>query len=144
MGGNVKTFSSPKEALLSYKRIDVIGRGRISRDNNAWLDEMIAKGEFAVSGMNLKASSGPTPAPPTVERTKVETGIADVRQPTRDITALEAYVGDIKTGMKAVCDNCRSSLTYCPCESPRVMVDGTPSVVHFKPRTRPLPTFAWS
>ena len=137
----MKNYASPKHALLDAGRIDTIGRGRISRDNNAWLDEQVSSGAFTVSGMSLKASTGPTPAPPTVERVKAsETGVVDVREPTRDLSSLEC---NADAGMKAVCWNCNSSLTYCPCESPRTMVNGSLGVVHFKPRTHALPKNPW-
>jgi hypothetical protein len=139
-----KNYNSPKEALFDAGRIEKIGKGRISRENNAWLDEQISAGAFTVTGMGLKASTGPVPAPPTVTRTvKTDTGLYDVREPTRDENAIEAIAGGEKPGMRAVCDNCRNSLTYCPCESPRVMVNGNPSVVSFKSRTTPLPNKRW-
>lgn len=140
----MKNYSSPKEALFAAGRIEKIGKGRISRENNAWLDEQISTGVFTVAGMNLKASTGPTPASPTVERSKAnDPGLYDIIDPTRDEKSLEAFAGGESIGMRTVCDNCRISLTHCPCESPRVMVNGSPSVVSFKPRTTPLPNKRW-
>jgi hypothetical protein len=137
-------YSSPKAALLAHGKIESIGRGRISGPNNAWLDEQVAAGAFTVATMTVKASTGPTPAPPTVERAKAsETGIADTRPITRDEHALQAYVGKDDVGMRAVCENCTSSLTYCPCSSPMVRWKNALSVVEFKPRTRPLPVNPW-
>lgn len=136
-----KSFSSPKDALLAYGRIDAITRGRISKDNNAWLNERIAAGEFTVSGIVVKSSTGPTPEPERVKSS--ETGVVDVRPPTRDEKAMQAFIGKDDIGMRAVCENCTSSLNYCPCESPRVRWNGSLGVVEFKARTKPLPINPW-
>ena len=137
-----KNYASRKAALLDAGRIQEITRGRISRENNAWLDEQIIAGNFTVSDISLKASTGPTPAPPTVQRHSQtsETGVVEVRNPTRDLYALDC---NADTGMKGVCLTCGSSYTYCPCEFPRGIVKGSESVVVFKPRTRPLPVNPW-
>lgn len=144
----MKTYSSPKEALFAAGRIEKIGKGRISRENNAWLDEQVASGAFAVSTMTVKASTGPVPAPPTIERVKAaDSGMLDVPDEVRRREDWEAFSEGkpVPLGILQVTQCCGSSLTYCRCATPQVrLLDGDRiGAVEFRVRKQPYPTKPW-
>lgn len=105
-------------------------RGRLSLVAKARLTELASKGwqidDYSVS----KSEAGEV----TVTKVKSDpNAVAEIPNPTRDEKALNAYSGTVKIGMRTVCNNCRRSLTYCPCEQPRVWLDcDLQGVVHFK------------
>ena len=118
----MKTFAKPKDALLDARRITAITRGRISRENNEWLDAEIAAGRISISDNAPKrviADKSSKPAP------KVEKA-----DPNRiaDIVILypkdeyHAKGGDGKVyGMAEVCNTCRVSLVQNMCENPTIL-----------------------
>lgn len=138
----------PKEWLVKNGHLppgSENARGRISADNIARIHEAVAAG-VRIDGYSV-AGSASTPEP-KVERVSTTSGneVADIGDPTRPelqtreggVYLTEAFAGNHSIGMRTVCNNCRRSLTYCPCESPLVWVDtDTSSVVTFKSRKVP-------
>lgn len=124
----------PKEALVKdgFLPPDASGRGRLSKDADARCKELAAQG-WQIDGYSV-AKSADTSKPDTVVKVKTDpNSVSEIPNPTRDEKALVAYSGNIKIGMRTVCNNCRRSLTYCPCESPRVWLDhNNQGIVYFK------------
>lgn len=111
-----------------------VGKGRMSNEQRQAVEAAVARG-VRIDGYSV--SSAPT-AEPKVERVAVARVIADIGEPTRPEKYNMAYVGKVEVGMRTVCLNCRCSLNYCKCESPRVVVDhNTEGVVTFKSRPDP-------
>lgn len=108
-------------------------RGRLSGVAKARLTELALQG-WPIDDYSVTKSAD-TSKPDTVVKVKTDPNtVADIPNPTRDEKAMEAYSGTVKVGMRTVCNNCRRSLTYCLCESPRVWLDHeTQGVVNFKP-----------
>lgn len=108
-------------------------RGRLSVAAKARLTELALSG-WQIDDYSVTKSAD-TSKPDTVVKIKTDpNAVVDIPNPTRDEKALEAWSGTVKVGMRTVCNNCRRSLTYCPCEQPRVWLDHeTQGVVHFKP-----------
>lgn len=141
-----KNYSSPKEALLDHKRIKEITRGRISRDNNAWIDEQITNGAFTISGMTVAkpvVSTGAVPAKPTVKRTVASSAkvIADIPEsPFRDEDMYDVADETGKRlagiGMRNVDNRCGNSFTYCMCREPRIYYGDREVSVTFIPKAR--------
>jgi hypothetical protein len=105
-------------------------RGRLSKAAKTRLDELAALG-WQIDDLSVgQSSTGEV----TVTKVKSDpNAVVDIPSPTRDESALQAFSGTIKIGMRTVCNNCRRSLTYCPCEQPRVWLDHeTQGVVYFK------------
>lgn len=115
----------PKEALVKDGFLPAGSenkRGRISVAGIERCKELASQG-WSIEGYTVSQSSDST-APVEVVKVKSDpNAVVDIPQPTRDLNAMTAHVGDQKIGMKTVCNNCRRSLTYCPCESPKVWVD---------------------
>ena len=136
-----KNYSSPKEALLAAGRIKEITRGRISRDNNAWIDDQIAKGAFTISGMTVTKSSSSTAAP-IVKRTVQAAAkiISDIPEVFRDEDMYD--VADESgnrmpgVGMRNVDNRCGNSFTYCMCREPRIYYGDREVKVTFIPKAR--------
>jgi hypothetical protein len=105
-------------------------RGRLSGVAKARLAELAASG-WQID--DLSVGQSPTGE---VTVTKIKTdpnAVVEIPNPTRDEKALTAWVGTQKIGMRTVDNNCRRSLTYCPCESPKVWIDHkTEGVVTFR------------
>lgn len=146
----MKNYAKAKEALFAAGRITVIGKGRISRENNAWLDEQIAAGKFTVSGLSVSSNpvitkdSQSTQAV-VVKREKIaDTGIADIGEPYRNEESTEAFSDNGPVGMRTVCNLCGNSLTYCYHPIPRVHTLTGEVDVSFKRRVKPLPVNPWS
>lgn len=129
----------PKEYLFKHGHITTIGRGRMSREHIAIIEEAVKNGE-KIEGYSS------TPAPDSAEKTVAKTekpeftGIAAVGDPRRDERTLSAYTfhNGVKraVGMRTVCNICRSSLTYCACPHPKIWVEfDTESVVLFGDNT---------
>lgn len=128
----------PKEYLLKHGHITVIGRGRMSREHIAIIEEAVK------NGVNIEGYSHSTA--PDAEKTVVKTekpefaGVADVPEPFRDERSLFAYTFhngvQWAVGMRTVYNICRSSLTYCACPHPKIWLDfDTESVVLFGDKT---------
>lgn len=135
----------PKEYLLKHGHIDSIGRGRLSREHIAIIEKAVAEG---VNIEGYSVSSKPTAETPKVAREPRADTIPDVPDESRPEKNWQAYrksgVDIVDVGMRTVCNNCGSSLTYCRCPKPVVWVDADiEAVVYFKPRTSPLPTKRW-
>jgi len=88
---------------------------------------------WQIDGFSVTKSAD-TSKPDTVTKIKADpNAVVDIPNPTRDESALSAFSGTVKVGMRTVCNNCRRSLTYCPCEQPRVWLDAdVQGVVFFK------------
>lgn len=131
----------PKQWLADNGHIDkadINKRGRMSGAHVALIKEAVSNGTH-IEGYSVSKPAVQTvkPTGETVTRTTSDTGMVDVpemvRDP-RDWTAHDDTGKVLPIGIKGCCDNCRSSLTYCRCKFPVVMLDGgRVSVVTFKP-----------
>lgn len=130
----------PKEWLVKNGHIKEAGRGRMSREHRALIeDAMIADPKLVIEGFSVAKPSSTT-AKPTVERTAPDTGMVDVPDIVRDPRDWDAFDDTGKRfaiGIKGVCENCRSSVTYCHCPYPVLRVDNDRvSVVTFKSKAK--------
>lgn len=126
----------PKEALVKDGFLPpeaVNQRGRLSKAGIERCKELASQG-WDIEGYQVSKSSDSTAAPVVTKVHADPNRIADVPDQTRPESSWTAWVGTKSIGMRTVCNNCRCSLTYCPCEQPRVWMDHeTQGVVHFKP-----------
>lgn len=118
---------SPKQALVKDGKIAVKeGRGRLSREADARVRELVARG-WDIRGYEAKStkSSVVSPGEPTV---------AKVVQTNEKVIAEFTILYDEKThaaldtsgkvwGMRNVCNNCRVSLVQCHCGNPTIFGD---------------------
>jgi hypothetical protein len=116
----VKTYATPKEALLDHGKIEKIGRGRISRDNHAWLESEITAGRIAISDVTIVKSDNKAVA--VKAKGPAEKHIADITI----LYPKDAYhaigVDDNKAyGMAEVCNTCRVSLVQNQCLNPTIL-----------------------
>jgi hypothetical protein len=130
----------PKEWLKKEGHISEVGRGRLSAAHIALIKEAVSNG-VVIEGYSATARPAVTtgkPAAETVTRDVTSTGVVDVPDMVRDPRDWDAYddTGKIfAIGIKGVCENCRSSVTYCRCTYPVLRVDhDRVSVVTFKPK----------
>jgi hypothetical protein len=131
----------PKEWAKANGFPDIkLGKGRMPADARAAVEAFVAGGGH-IDGYQAVTPKDDSTETPKVGRTTNSTGIADIGEERRPEQYNRAYVGDREIGMRTVCNNCHSSLTYCGCASPTVYGYGvdtnTPSVVSFKPRPNP-------
>jgi len=121
----VKTFSTPKEALLDAGRIKAITRGRISRDNHEWLDKEIAANRIRITGVTVvksETAKGEKRVSVKSPSTQTEKHIADIYipRPKHEYTAIG--IEDNKVyGMAEVCNVCRVSLVQCVHDFPTIL-----------------------
>jgi hypothetical protein len=133
-----------KDALVKdgFLKAGEAGRGRPSKAMIARAKELAAQG-WDIDGFTVTVtpkSEAVADKPAEVKHTPKTNGpqaIADVPDPTRFENSTEAFsMVDGKrrpVGMRTVCNNCRSSLTYCPCPSPVVNLDyNLTGVVEFR------------
>lgn len=132
----------PKQWLFDNGHIDKMGQGRMSAVHIALVKEAVSNG-VQIEGYSVVTSKpSATTAKPaeTVERTTSETGMVDVPEPVRMADEWDAFDDTGKRfdiGIKGVCENCRSSVTYCRCKFPVLRVDNDRvSVVTFKPKAQ--------
>lgn len=132
----------PKEYLVKHGHIKVAGRGRLSRENIAIIEEAVKNGAL------IEGYSTSTPAdesnPTEVKRAIVGDAIFDIPDETRPERNWEAKrESDGKPiGMRTVCNRCGNSLTHCLHATPVVWVDhNRQSEVVFVPRTTPVKRF---
>lgn len=133
----------PKEWLKKEGFISEIGRGRLSAENIARIKDAVSKGVM-IEGYAVNPKVANTPVAKatadTVERTTSDTGMVDVPEPVRMADEWDAFDDTGKRfaiGIKGVCENCRSSVTYCRCLYPVLRVDNDRvSVVTFKPKAK--------
>lgn len=126
----------PKDALVKDGFLPAGSenkRGRLSGAAIERCKELAASG-WQIDGYSVSQSAN-TSEPAKVEKVKNDPNrVFDVPDQTRPESSWTAWVGIVPIGMRTVCNNCRCSLTYCPCESPRVWLDHeTQGVVNFKP-----------
>ena len=113
-------------------------RGRLSAAAIARCQELVSKGwdidGFVTTKAVVTGITDDPALPLKVERVKSDpNAVVDIPEPTRDEKSLTAHSTNGKVGMRTVCNNCRRSLTYCLCESPKVWLDHqTEGVVVFK------------
>lgn len=133
----------PKEWLASKGHPVKVGKGRLSAEYKGIIEAaLLADPDLRIEGYSVVKDNdaNTSTAAPKVERVKADPNrVVDVPDATRDENAVMAYYmeGDkrVEVGMRTVDNNCGSSLSYCPCESPRVWVDyDRQVVVNFKPR----------
>lgn len=127
-------MQTAKEALLKAGKIQAITRGRISKDNHAWLAEQVAKGvKFSDYGENkvslVKSSPKQRPATKTVSLVKAKSSVddtgdsgiySDLVRYHRDEYKAVALDGKVY-GMAECCNNCRVSLVQCACGNPTIL-----------------------
>lgn len=126
----------PKEALVKDGFLPPGSentRGRMSKAAIERCEQLAAQG-WQIDGFQV-STSAESSEPAKVERVKVDPNrLVDVPDIRRPEDSWSAWVGTQSIGMRTVCNNCRCSLTYCPCEQPRVWLDHeTQGVVYFKP-----------
>ena len=133
----------PKQWLFDNGHITSMGRGRMSADHKALITAaLLADPKLVIEGYSVSKPAPTTgkPAAATVERTTSDTGMVDVPEPVRMADEWEAFDDTGKRfaiGIKGVCENCRSSVTYCRCPYPVLRVDNDRvSVVTFKPKAQ--------
>lgn len=111
-------------------------RGRLSGEAIARLKVLAGQG-WDIEGYSVSRSAD-TAVAPTV--TKVATDpnrVLDVPDEARSEDLWTAHTSEGSVGMRAVCNGCGNSLTYCRCQHPRVWVDyDREAVVFFKPRSQ--------
>lgn len=134
----------PKEYLLKHGHITSIGRGRLSREHIAIIEQAVSEG-VSIEGYSVSKPTAAVADKPTVERVQRDPNtIPDVPDETRPESSWQAYANDREVGMRTVCNVCGSSLSYCPCSEPKVWVDyDRQAVVYFKPRKIPLTNRKW-
>lgn len=118
----------PKEYLLKNGHIDEIKRGRLSREHIDIIKAAVAGGEN-IEGytLNTPAAGIPEKATNAVERNKPEVGkiiyeIPPERFPESEYTVFERVDGKrVTRSLREACNNCRVSLIYCFCDSPRIV-----------------------
>ena len=94
-------------------------RGRLSKPAIERCKELAGQG-WSIDGYSVSESSSPT-GPRTVVQVKRDpNAVVDIPNPTRDEKTMTAWAGTKEVGMRTVCNNCKRSLTYCPCPQPRV------------------------
>lgn len=118
-------------------------RGRLSLDAINRLKTLAGQG-WDIEGYSVSKATAVSEKP-VVEKVSVDPNrIADVPDESRYENDWQAFVNDAEIGMRTVCNVCKSSLTYCRCQFPRVWVDfDTEGVVNFKPRTTPINPKRW-
>lgn len=128
----------PKQYLVSIGALQTAGKGRLSAEHK----KLCA--DAAASGMFIEGFSSTSRKATNAEPKSESTGIVDIGPELRPERENEAFTSTGPVGMKTVCDNCHSSLTYCPCRFPVVSWHGKPEMVQFKKRTHSLPVYPWS
>lgn len=114
-----------------------LGKGRMPNDARAAVEAYVASGGH-LEGYTTTSTAAPGGTTTTTVKREAGQTIADIGDETRPEKYNRAFVGTSEVGMRTVCLNCRGSLTYCPCESPRVYVDfDRIGVVGFKSRSNP-------
>lgn len=131
----------PKEALVKDGFLPAGAdrkRGRLSLDAIERLKDLASAG-WEIEGYEVTDTPDATGAA-VVDKVKTDpNAIADLPPMTRDENTTAAFTINGEVGMRTVCQNCRASLTYCPCPHPQVWLDHTQTgVVVFKQRTSPL------
>jgi hypothetical protein len=135
-----------KAALIEAGKIpkDAGGRGRPPKQWLIWAEELVADG-WTIEGFTAKASKDSDKPvevkhKPTTNQGKEISDIGDPIHPLEVWEAVASHNGTIvpiPTGPKAVCNNCHSSLPWCPCPSPIVNLDHeTTGVVVFRVKSR--------
>jgi hypothetical protein len=132
---------SLKDALVHAGLLDKskAGRGRPSREMKENAEMLVRDHGYLISGFAATPSKD-ADKPAEVKHTPTTpkgVGILDVPDQVRFENSTEAFsIVDgkrRKVGMRTVCNNCRSSLTYCPCPSPVVNLDyNLTGVVEFR------------
>lgn len=117
----------PKQWLYNHGHIATIGRGRLSREHIALIEQAVREGAV-IEGYSV-TNTKDTAVPAKVNKaapTNVKT-VVDVPDMRRDETIWQAHtmVDGVKrhVGMRTVCNNCHNSLGYCPCHTSVVWVD---------------------
>ena len=116
---------TPKEYLRSIG-VETGGRGRMPADHVAKVKAAVASG-IAIKGYEAStprvSSTSTAPSEPVVTRAAAGASVYDVSPPLRDEHVNKAMADGRNVGMRAICQGCGNSLTYCPCKSPTVFVD---------------------
>lgn len=114
----MKTYATPKAALFDHGKIKAIGKGRISRENHAWLESEISAGNIQITGATIVKSETSTVVK-TVGPTEKHIPDITILYDKRDYHALGPN-GE-KYGMAEVCNTCRVSLVQNQCEHPTIL-----------------------
>lgn len=130
------TMMKPKVALVKDGFLPAGSenkRGRLSADAIERCKVLVSQG-WDIEGYSVsRESSGVTSAEVAKVARVDSSSVSEIPNPTRDESAMTAWVGTKHIGMRTVCNNCRRSLTYCLCPSPKVWVDhNDEGVVHFR------------
>lgn len=125
-------MQKPKEWLKANGHIKEIGRGRMSVAHIALINEAVAKGVEIEGYSSPKATA--QSAPKDKPAPKESTGVIDVPEPLRDARDFKVVSAETgkpipMVGPATICNGCHSSLTYCPCQFPRVWLDHEREIV---------------
>jgi hypothetical protein len=137
----------PKEWLYKNGHIKEIGRGRMSREHIALIEQAVRDG-VTIEGYGISSvvpKSETEKSAPMVEKVAVAGNrVMDVPDERRPESSWTAHTSEGEIGMRTVCNGCKNSLTYCYCPQSRVWLNHeTEGVVFFKPRTAPMPRRKW-
>lgn len=128
----------PKEWLFQNGHIKEIGRGRLSREHIDLIKDAVNHGAM-IEGYSVEST--PNSTVKTVVKTDKPASdvVWDIGAPLRDERTIEATAAGKTIGMRTVCQICGNSLTYCPCNNPKVWVDHDhQDVVKFATRKQPM------
>ena len=118
----MKTYATPKEALLDAGRITAITRGRISRDNHEWLDAEQKAGRIRISNA---ITSKPVKDITEPVKTKYSSATEKVIEEFHILYPKDLYhakgADNAIYGMAEVCNTCRVSLVQCQCGHPTIL-----------------------
>lgn len=137
----------PKQWLFDNGHISVIGKGRLSRESIALIEQAVRDGVniegYAVS--SVKPKSEDEKSAPKVEKVAVAGNrILDVPDEARDENSWTAHTSEGEVGMRTVGTCCGNSLTYCRCATPMVWLDHMrQAAVFFKPAKGPVSNRKW-
>lgn len=130
----------PKEYLVKHGHIKEAGRGRLSKEHIAIIEEAVKGGAF-IEGYSI--STPANDAEPVEVKRAPAVDVYDVPDEVRPERDWEAYSeSGAAVGMRTICNLCGNSLNYCHHQTPVVWVDHkTMTGVVFSPRKTPVKRF---
>lgn len=130
----------PKEYLVKHGHMKEAGRGRLSKEHIAIIEQAVKSGAF-IEGYSISTPANDEPA--EVKRAPAVDvyDVPDEKRPERDWEARRVNDQTL-IGMRTPCNVCKNSLNYCLCQFPMVWVNHIhQSEVVFEPRKNPVKRF---